>query len=370
MPNDATSDEASIIIEQEGVNKYKIQSDQLEQIGTQLRGRREFSIFHSIILPLIVSVATIIFSSIFQYVSWFNSVGVKYTTDVADKAARSYETAAAAIGARYYAMFVFLPSLKYFIDEKTKIVSSAMALTTEIKDKETNVTKRKSAARSQLGPAVQSGGVPKDNEISLHKYHLDIKRKRFASYYEQLKLWNEKYENLLIDIEYALDRPVFEQADKGNENFRVSWDDFSQIDCLNSITEELQKLRLNPDSLKVRFAGINTCFIKINETLYGQLTTAISEPLPTFSKSTALQIEEQYSKLLAMADEFRCYAHQRIDYYNNQKDLVILSINYVWRWLTDATKTGALKHFEDTAVSCKPSARSEPGVASTKGYKG
>jgi len=68
-----------------------------------------------------------------------------------------------------------------------------------------------------------------------------------------------------------------------------------------------------------------------------------------------------------MADEFRCYAHQRIDYYNSQKDLVILSISYVWRWLTDATKTGALKHFEDTAVSCKPSARPEPRVASTKG---
>jgi hypothetical protein len=159
MPNDATFHEASVIIEQAGTNKYKIQSDQLEQIGTQLRGRREFSIFHSIILPLIVSVATVIFSSIFQYVSWFNQVSVKYTTDVADKA--------------------------------------------------------------------------------------------------------------------------------------------------------------------------------------------------TFSESTASKMEEQYEALLGMADEFRCYAHQRIEYYNSQKDLAIVSINYVWRWLTDAPKTEALNHLKTPAVDCK-----------------
>ena len=53
-----------------------------------------------------------------------------------------------------------------------------------------------------------------------------------------------------------------------------------------------------------------------------------------------------------MANEFRCYAHRRIDYYNHQKELAIFSISYVWRSLTDATKAAALKHFEDTANSC------------------
>jgi hypothetical protein len=91
MPNDSPAHDVSVRIEQEGANSFRIQSDQLEQIGAQLRGRREFSIFQSIILPLIVSVATIVLSSAFQYVSWFNSVGVKDTTDVADKAARTYK---------------------------------------------------------------------------------------------------------------------------------------------------------------------------------------------------------------------------------------------------------------------------------------
>ena len=89
MPNDPPVRDVSVRIEQEGANKFTIQSDQLEQIGAQLRGRREFSIFQSIILPVIVSVATIVLSSAFQYVSWFNSVGVKDATDVADKAGRT-----------------------------------------------------------------------------------------------------------------------------------------------------------------------------------------------------------------------------------------------------------------------------------------
>ena len=92
MSNHPPFHEVSICIEQDGTNRYKIQSDKLQEIGTQLRGRREFSIFHSIVLPLIVSVATIVFSSIFQFISWSNSVGVKYATDVAEKASARMNT--------------------------------------------------------------------------------------------------------------------------------------------------------------------------------------------------------------------------------------------------------------------------------------
>ena len=125
MPGEPSFQEVSLYVEQEGTNKFKIQSGQLEQIGAQLRGRREFSIFQSIILPLIVSVATIVLSSAFQYVSWFNSVGLKDATDVADKAERTYETSAAAIGRRHYATLVFLPSLRDLVLAKANAVQSA-----------------------------------------------------------------------------------------------------------------------------------------------------------------------------------------------------------------------------------------------------
>ena len=148
MPNDPPVRDVSVRIEQEGTNKFTIQSDQLEQIGAQLRGRREFSIFQSIILPLIVSVATIVLSSAFQYVSWFNSVGVKDATDVADKAARTYETSAAAIGTRHYATVVFLPSLKHFVQAKADAEQSARARAASLLDARAQATVAPSAERA------------------------------------------------------------------------------------------------------------------------------------------------------------------------------------------------------------------------------
>lgn len=231
MPGEPSFQEVSLYVEQEGTNKFKIQSGQLEQIGAQLRGRREFSIFQSIILPLIVSVATIVLSSAFQYVSWFNSVGLKDATDVADKAELTYETSAAAIGRRHYATLVFLPSLRDLVLAKANAVQSArvqanglLSARAEATDVPTARTEGKGikdivaaqanakkrnpdAERLLLNAVTQRTEDTRDNEISLHKSDLDIKQKRFASYYEQLKLWNESYDHVLSEIEYALDRP-------------------------------------------------------------------------------------------------------------------------------------------------------------------
>jgi hypothetical protein len=382
MPNDPPVRDVAVRIEQEGTNKFRIQSDQLEQIGAQLRGRREFSIFQSIILPLIVSVATIVLSSAFQYVSWFNSVGVKDATDVADKAARTYETSAAAIGTRHYATVVFLPSLKHLVQAKADAELSARARAASldaraqaiaapaaggqgkrIKDNDlagalANAKRSPEADRVLLSAVTPSAEDKKDNDISLHKSALDTKQKRFASYYEQLKLWNENYDHLLSEIEYALDRPVFGQADKKNEDFRIYRAKIRQIDCLNySFSEELEKLHLNAHSLKLRFAVIHNCFMIINNALNKQMNEAISKTLPSFDEPTESQIADKLNALLAMSNEFRCYAHQRIDYYNAQKERAIFSATYVWRWLNDATKTAALKHFDDTASKCNPQKR-------------
>jgi hypothetical protein len=382
MPNDSAAHDVSVRIEQEGANSFRIQSGQLEQIGAQLRGRREFSIFQSIILPLIVSVATIILSSAFQYVSWFNSVGVKDATDVADKAARTYETSAAAIGTRHYATVVFLPSLKHLVQAKGDAEStraraaSLLKARAEVvvtpgaggqgkgtKDKDlaaalASAKRSPEADRALLSAVTQGAEDKKDNEISLHKFAMDTKQKRFASYYEQLKLWNENYDHLLSEIEYALDRPVFGQADKRNENFRISRGRIREIDCLNySFSEELEKQHLNAHSLKLRFAVIHNCFMVINDGLYKQLNEAISKTVPSFDEPTETQISEKLGALLAMANEFRCYAHQRIDFYNAQKELAIFSPSYLWRWLTDASKTAAQKHFDDAAGKCNPPKR-------------
>jgi hypothetical protein len=44
MTENSAVEKTYIYIEQEDTNKFKVQTDQLEQIGAQLRGKREFSI--------------------------------------------------------------------------------------------------------------------------------------------------------------------------------------------------------------------------------------------------------------------------------------------------------------------------------------
>ena len=61
---------------------------------------------------------------------------MKYATDVAEKAERTYEHSAAAIGTRHYAMLVFLPSLRDLIQAKANIaVLRDMAQSNEVKDR-------------------------------------------------------------------------------------------------------------------------------------------------------------------------------------------------------------------------------------------
>ena len=220
-------------VEQDGASKFKIQSDQLEQIGAQLRGPREFSIFQSITLPIIVTLATLIFTSLFQYISWSNSVALQNAADVATNAERAYEKSAVAIGARRYAMFVYLPSLRDLVKAKASVEANARArversvrLHDEIRNAEswplqpsTGDTKPRTLAETYATTsAILPPEATKDNETSLDKSLLELHKQRFASYYRHLKLWNENYDQLLSEIEYALDRPVFSQAERKRKN--------------------------------------------------------------------------------------------------------------------------------------------------------
>jgi len=373
MSNDPPFRDASVYIEQDGPNKFKIQSDQLEQIGAQLRGPQHFSIFNSIILPIIVTVATLFFTSLFQYVSWYNSVNLQDATDVASNAERAYEKAAAAIGTRRYAMFVFLPSLRDLVKAKARVEAAARVRVEAAAkasdqtagnpsdenrkhDTESSQPKKTDAkfedrklTEAYAMTIVRPEGID-DSEISLHKHVLDVQKKRFASYYKQLKLWNENYDHLLTEIDYALDKPVFRRV--GRQSERVSYAKFSQINCANSLAEELAGLQLNPNSLKLRFAGINKCFMDASKALDKQLTIAMSVTEPDFDEASESQIRGNLDSLLSKANAFRCYALRRIDYYKAQKELSILSISYAWRWQTNASEQDAKKHLEDPAKSC------------------
>ena len=89
--------DALVFVEKDGDDRLKIRSDQLEQIGHKLRG---FSIFNSIILPFMISAATVFFTGLFQYISWANEVRLREATEIAKRAMSVSEKVSAAINQR------------------------------------------------------------------------------------------------------------------------------------------------------------------------------------------------------------------------------------------------------------------------------
>jgi hypothetical protein len=89
-PSASSDPHAYLRIEREAEDRYRILSGDLEKIGEQLRGRPRFSIFNSILLPLIVTLATIILTSLFQYVSWQNTINFQAASDQAVAATKNF----------------------------------------------------------------------------------------------------------------------------------------------------------------------------------------------------------------------------------------------------------------------------------------
>ena len=345
--------EASVYVEQAGRNKYKIQSDQLERIGEQLRGRR-FSVLHTIIMPLMVTAFTLFLTSFLQYVSWANSVSLQKATDLVDNARRAYERAADAIGKRQYATATFFPSLKDLARETKPSVEPE----TNARDVKNNVKNRKSAEGS---PLRASAAV--ELEIPLYKSDLDKSQRRYASYYTQVQHWNENYDRMLYDIEYALDRPVFSQIQK--EVQKTNRTKFKTIDCSNSLTEELKRLQFNSDSLKLRFAAIDQCFKNTDDALDKLIDDAKQTTKLVYDEQFSQQYKYNLKRLRMVENVFRCYMLGRINYYTDQKELSILKIPDVWEsWRelspipvpevqnTEKMKTRAEKHFKDISEKC------------------
>jgi hypothetical protein len=276
MDSDHPSQRDTIFyVEKEGAGRYTIRSAQLEQIGERLRGKSRFSVFNSILLPLVVSVATIVLSSLFQYVSWINSVRLQNANDIAAKAVDTYSKVDAVMGQRRYASLLFSSSL-------------------------------------------QTSVQMVDRENPVGTFDFELRKRRFNSYYNHLREWNEQYDRLLTDIDYDLDRPLFSRAGLESEGVRIFNAKISKINCTLSLPEQLEDLGLNKDSLKLRFAGINHCFIDIHKMLSTQ------KNLVTSDSSANLQ-EVDLGAIQTMGNEFRCHALRRIDYYNRQKERSILS---------------------------------------------
>jgi hypothetical protein len=292
--------------EREAGDRYSILSRDLETIGSQLRGKSRFSVFNSIILPVLVTLVTLAATSLFQFVSWQNSIKLQAASDEASAASRTYDRAAAEIDKRYYATFLFQVAVK-------------------------NVANRKTAPETQLS-----------------QYDLELQKRRFEEFYKELAIWNQDYSQLLNDISYDIDRPIFK--DRWTENgYQIRKEILNRIKCdVVSIANEIEANNLDKFALANHFAVVNKCFSAALNHFGALKDAALSNKDRIISAEEFEKADDELDGVRSMLNEFRCYALTRVHFLTSLKENTILFSNWFGQ---NAQSIKA--HLADTANRCK-----------------
>lgn len=283
-PTRKTDDKAvTVVVESKGGNRYNIATADLEAIAAQLRGKKSFSVFYSIIIPIGVTVLTAFLTTVigqwFQYVSWRNTAILQEATDRTARGIGAYTKASRAISNRYYATFLFADVVEDLMNRKTAVDSQLFAL------------------------------------------DLDLNKQRFKSYYDQLKFWNENYDEMLGEVDFALDRPVGIRETVRRESLR-------SINCADRLIPQLAKDHADKKySLKLQFAAINNCFAQVTTTAAGSGTQSLNtvkdlgvvDSSQRFDSEIGKHVVTRNNHVLSMANEFRCFALIRIEYLKSQQ---------------------------------------------------
>ncbi len=319
-----------ISFESEGENKYRIRTEHLAQIGEQLRGRRQFPLL-SVALSVLAAVVTTLVTSAFQYVSWTNSVRLQDATDSWNKASVTYDSAAAAISKRHYATLLFIPTVRTLVqlnDPNFRLASAA--------------TDGKAISSSAVEPPSNSLAP-----VSLTTLRQQLLKHRFDGYYVQLKEWNDAYDRTSSEIEHHLDRPIMRHAGQRVHTRRSYWHKFeNDLDCNETMTDELSRLELNKHSLKIQFTAIQFCFIRLSRNVSNAANS------PRFDEAANKQLDQDLRRIYAWGNQFRCYAQRRVDYYRRQQKWAILSHETLWRRLFRTQQYDAERHFDVTVTRC------------------
>jgi hypothetical protein len=338
MKTEQESQDALVSVEKDGADRLKIRSDQFEQTGQK---RRSFSVFSSIMLPIIVSAATAFFTGPFQYIGFTNELRLREATETAARAMAVSEKVSAAINQRKYATYVFISSLQNLVLEKNEKLDPEQSL---------------------LKPTLRT---PANNLSALAS---ELGKERFKTYYEKLKVWNEGIDQLVTDFDYALDRPIFIHAQLGtpgtHEGVGEYWQRMNNIDCLSSLPEELEKRGFDAKRLKMRLVGISYCFTQLHA-LLGRKREADGTDL-SWDRTFNNELYNRLDYIDYMGNELRCYALQRVEYYNGLKERSIISPWSLWAKLMNEQKANALRHLEDAAKYCDPAKRREAARATDR----
>jgi len=299
---------AYLRVEREDEDRYRILSSDLETIGAQLRGKPRFSVFNSIILPVIVTIVTFMLTSLFQVISWENSVNVQAALDQAGAATKTYDKAASEGEKRFYATDLFQSAVRNFANRKTAV------------------------------------------DTPLARLDEDQQEQRFDGFYKELLIWNQTYSQLLPDISYDIDRPVFTAAWSDN-GYQIKRETLKKVNCdVPSLADEIEAKFPDQNSrfvLTNHFAVINKCFADNLEKFSVLKEEARTNKDRVISDAEYKQYDDALYGVRVMLNQFRCYALTRIHYLNARKDRTIIFANLF------NEQQSVQAHFDDTKKRCK-----------------
>jgi hypothetical protein len=316
------SEPAHVSILIDGDRKYTVRTSDLENIGAQLRGKHSLSAA-SIALTLLISVLTVagttLVAQIFQHISWSNQAASDKAKSHAERAIKAFEKASLAISQRYYSTSLYFEARRHLISDNS------------------------------------------DAKGKLDQLDQKLDQQRYIAFQQQLKNWNETYDQMLTTIEYSLDEPVlkkFEQNQDKIKNKQPSGQPATarqinlkslKFKCTDPLLEQTNKLELG--SLRIQFAALNNCFDQSIEEFKAEMESKARGN----NNASDDTVTKQYDNINVMANEFRCFAQHRIGFLEKQKQASIFSL---WSWLYDSSigliveQPNVTEDLEQTARDC------------------
>ena len=162
--------------------------------------------------------------------------------------------------------------------------------------------------------------------------------------------WNQNYSQLLNDVSYDIDRPVFK--DQWTENgYQIKKEILNKIKCdVKSLPDEIEANGLDRFALTNHFAVVNKCFASALNHFAVLKDEVLANKDRVVSPAEFEKADDELDGVRSMLNEFRCYALTRIHFLTALKEKTIVFATWF-----DRQGQSIKAHLADTANRCKVS---------------
>jgi hypothetical protein len=132
---------------------------------------------------------------------------------------------------------------------------------------------------------------------------------------------------------------------------RVENAKLSKISCDQKIVDQFASQQLNYNSLKVQLAAINHCFVEAIAEFSEEREKALMDATYKIDEGKKKKANVAINNVASMANEFRCHALYRVQYFQSVSQNVVSPFNWFSGGKFD--KANSTQFFDDAWKKCK-----------------